>query len=457
MSVFSEPVTDYRLLRLGQSIREQRKKKGWTLKDLASHSSMSVAGLSAFENDKAALDVKQLVAISKALGVRPDSLLPRTTRSHFHVIRRSTPESLPACPLKALDRVSQRPVTLGYNLHRPLASPFAGRHMEPLHAEILPATDEEIRFVSHHHEEFFFLLRGEVEFLLKTPDGLLSEKLTPGDCMYFWSSLPHCVRAYGGRPATAIRVLHFGYGVTGCERIDAAIWFAEGSRNDLTEQVAAGINRLRQTEGLSTAELARDIEISVRRLTDIERGRKPVTIDVLLRICQRFRKPLQYFFVSTVMEKPYHIIHRAGDIARLPRQSRRRLVDKGWSQTEFRSLASDFEPRGMYPYYVKLHHPGEYPKTLHEHHGQEFAYVLSGEVTLETIQNSERIQIILSAGDMCFIDSTVPHRFVGTGASPYEESWAEVIDVFWCPLGESYLFNGDETGRVSSEKSITAS
>jgi hypothetical protein len=32
---------------------------------------------------------------------------------------------------------------------------------------------------------------------------------------------------------------------------------------------------------------------------------------------------------------------------------------------------------------------------------------------------------------------------VGTGTSLYEESCAEVIDVFWCPLGESYLF-GDE-------------
>jgi hypothetical protein len=106
----------------------------------------------------------------------------------------------------------------------------------------------------------------------------------------------------------------------------------------------------------------------------------------------------------------------------------------------------------MYPYYVKLHHPGEYPKTLHEHHGQEFTYVLSGEVTLETIQNSERIQIILSAGDMSFIDSTVPHRFVGTGASPYEESWAEVIDVFWCPLGESYLFDDGEKEKIPSEE-----
>jgi len=49
----------------------------------------------------------------------------------------------------------------------------------------------------------------------------------------------------------------------------------------------------------------------------------------------------------------------------------------------------------------------------------------------------------LSSGDMCFIDSTVPHRFLGTGVSPYEDSRAEVIDIYWCPLGESYLFADD--------------
>ena len=59
------------------------------------------------------------------------------------------------------------------------------------------------------------------------------------------------------------------------------------------------------------------------------------------------------------------------------------------------------------------------------------------------ILDGERITERLSAGDTCFIDSTVPHRFLGTGLSPYEKSSAEVIDVYWCPLGESYLFEDD--------------
>ena len=48
---------------------------------------------------------------------------------------------------------------------------------------------------------------------------------------------------------------------------------------------------------------------------------------------------------------------------------------------------------------------------------------------------------VLHAGDSCYIDSTVPHLLRSWTRNPYSETSAEVIDVFWCPLGESYLFD----------------
>jgi hypothetical protein len=53
------------------------------------------------------------------------------------------------------------------------------------------------------------------------------------------------------------------------------------------------------------------------------------------------------------------------------------------------------------------------------------------------------------AGDACFIDSTVPHRFVGTNVNPFEPRAAEVLTVFWSPLGEAYLFDPDEPTTVA--------
>ena len=157
------------------------------------------------------------------------------------------------------------------------------------------------------------------------------------------------------------------------------------------------------------------------------------------------------------MERPFYFIQRASEIRNSPARTRRRLVDSGWTETQFRSLADGFGSRGMYPYYVKLRHPGGNNISLHEHHGQEFAYVLNGQVTLVTLLNGQRVSETLSAGDKCFIDSTVPHRLLGMGLSPYEQSNAVIIDVYWFPLGESYLFEDDSVQEQLDQRPVNGS
>jgi len=51
--------------------------------------------------------------------------------------------------------------------------------------------------VSHHHEEFVFVLRERIELRLKTPDGLQVEKLEPGDCAYFGRTSPTACARWG--------------------------------------------------------------------------------------------------------------------------------------------------------------------------------------------------------------------------------------------------------------------
>jgi transcriptional regulator with XRE-family HTH domain len=437
--VYTTAVVEYADLRLGQAIREHRKSRGWTLQDLASRLGISIASLSAIENEKAVLDLERLVGIADVLGLRADTLFPRSASRHFHITRGAATESLPASALNLIDRESGT-IVAHHNLLRPLADVFVGKHIEPFHLEVLRIADEEIRFISHHREEFLFVLRGDVECLIQTPDGLVRETLSPGDCMYLWSNLPHCIRSTSGQPAHAVDVVHLPYDTADSEHGDAAVYFKDGIPKNLTEQIADQIAGLRQGRGMSMGDFAHELDVSVRQLADIERGRRSVSIDLLIRACRRFRKPLEYFLESTVVNRPFYFVQRSADINRLPVRTRRRLQDEGWSDAQFRPLASGFGSRGMHPYYVKLQHSGPRDVTLHEHHGQEFVSVLTGEVTLITILDGERITERLSAGDTCFIDSTVPHRFLGTGLSPYEKSSAEVIDVYWCPLGESYLF-----------------
>ena len=437
MPVYTSAISDYSDLRLGQTIREHRKRRGWTLQDLASRVSMSVAGLSKIENEKAILDLERLVTIADALGVRPDLMFPKNPSRHFQVMHRAVIDKLPPSPLKRIDR-SSGTVTAHHNLLRPLADEFVGKHIEPFHVEVLVVPDADVRLICHHHEEFFFVLRGEVECFIKTPEGPARETIGVGDCVYLRSNLPHCIRALGGQPAYTMNVVHSPYGSTDSDG-ETAFCFKDDIQN-LTEQIADQVTALREARGLSAAEFARALDIGVPQLADVERARRPASIDLLLRACRRFRKPFEYFLSRTIAHPPFYFIQRASTIGRVPVRARRKLVDKGWALTRFRSLASGFSPREMYPYYVKIRAPGPDNSTLHEHHGQEFVYVLSGEVTLITVLDGKRVRETLTAGDTCFLDSTVPHRFAGEGVSPYDDSSAELIDVFWCPLGESYLF-----------------
>jgi len=137
--------------------------------------------------------------------------------------------------------------------------------------------------------------------------------------------------------------------------------------------------RLRQSEGVSVSELASVLEIGVRRVVAIERGEGPSRLSSCSAFAGVFESLWSTFLSSTLTERPFLFVLHAADIPRLPVTRRRSLVDKGWSETEYRSLAAGFGRQGMYPYYAKLRHSvGATAASLHEHHGQEFVYVLSG-------------------------------------------------------------------------------
>jgi hypothetical protein len=65
-----------------------------------------------------------------------------------------------------------------------------------------------------------------------------------------------------------------------------------------------------------------------------------------------------------------------------------------------------------------------------------------------TVQDGRHVQRELRKGDACFIDSSVPHRFLGTGRRFDGKPPAELIDVFWTGLGEDYLFS--DHGQATS-------
>jgi len=167
-----------------------------------------------------------------------------------------------------------------------------------------------------------------------------------------------------------------------------------------------------------------------------------VPVEVVMTLARAFGKPLREFIGLAGMRAPYYVIQRSKDIPSIPARRRRTPVERPNAPPSktCHPLVAGFPAKEMYPYFLRLLNVDLETLTHHEHHGQEFIYVLEGELELTTYSGEPPEPEILRAGDSCYLDSTVPHLLRSWTRNPYSETSAEVIDVFWCPLGEAYLF-----------------
>ncbi len=183
----------------------------------------------------------------------------------------------------------------------------------------------------------------------------------------------------------------------------------------------------------------------------IEKGEQTVPLDAVIRLARAFGKPLRELIGLAATRPPYYHVQRSTAIPSVPNRRRRTPVERPNAPPSktCQPLASGFPAKEMYPYFLRMLNVNVETLTLHEHHGQEFIYVLEGELELTTYTGDQRVHEVLHAGDSIYIDSTVPHLLRSWTRNPFSETSAEVIDVFWCPLGESYLFqDGDQPGAV---------
>ena len=435
MRAYPEVDEDYRTLRVGSRIREHRKRHGWKLVDLAARLGISVGKLSAIENDKIAVDVDLFVGIAETCGVPFDVLLPPTPSSHFHIVRSRSIENEPPSTVKLVNRTSHKLISY-HNRLWPLADRFIGKHIEPLALEIRSVGDGEVGYISHNHEEFLFLLHGEAECLIKTPDGLVRETLRAGECIYFASHLPHCIRSTGHRSALAIDVaysLHVDDSESNNGNAGHTVYLTEAAQESVSDQVARKLVTLRHAFGMSVADFAKQLAISGRSLNRIEHGATRLSLDLLLRACRTFRKPKEYFLAGAPPARPFHYVLRAGNVRRTRSTSWRPDVNLCYQGAVSTSLADGFSNPGMRPYLIRIRELNERPGRLLRHSGEEFVYVLTGGVKLLTRRDKHSITERLLPGDSCFIDSSAPHRFVATQISPYEKAGAELLCVRWQP------------------------
>jgi len=160
--------------------------------------------------------------------------------------------------------------------------------------------------------------------------------------------------------------------------------------------------RLRRSMGL--VELGRLTGLSASFLSQLETGRVVPTIRNLARIAMVFEKDLSCFF------RP----ERRVTFRRLAKTDRIPITRKQKQKSRFisESLSSLIPDRHMVPCLADFQPGGETceftPKIFV---GTEFLYLLDGALELQAPNRVE----LLEAGDVCWIDSTTPRRYLCHG------------------------------------------
>ncbi|RTZ93819.1 MAG: Cro/Cl family transcriptional regulator [Deltaproteobacteria bacterium] len=183
------------LAKVGERIKKVREEKKLSLSDLAEKTGYSSAILSQIENHLLSPSLGTLIQIANALEV-PLSKIFGEKRGHSYSIVRKDERKL-------ISRfASKEGVNYGYT-YESLGYDKKNRRMEPFIVTLEPATVKHQKLSSHSGEEFIYVLEGEMEVVL----GNLKDTLSPGDSIYYDSTLPHRVACVGENPTKILAVL----------------------------------------------------------------------------------------------------------------------------------------------------------------------------------------------------------------------------------------------------------
>lgn len=160
---------------IGSRMRELRKAKGLTLKQLALHTDLSVGYLSQLERQDADPSVRALNIIGKALGVGINWFFPDPEEQN-------NPESN-----IVVRRGKRRTLKLETGVQDELLTPTLSGQLEMILTTFAPGANSGDELYSHKGEEGGYLSEGQLE--LTVEDQVI--KLEVGDSFHFASTRPH--------------------------------------------------------------------------------------------------------------------------------------------------------------------------------------------------------------------------------------------------------------------------
>ena len=167
--------------------------------------------------------------------------------------------------------------------------------------------------------------------------------------------------------------------------------------------IGEGIRRERLRRGLTLAQLATQVNLTVSALSQIERGASDPSISSLRRIAQAFGIPMFQFLVGT--DRPEVVV----------RHNRRTKLNFPDREMEYELVSADtigeFEVLGL-----TLQGGSASGSVATAHPSEECSIVLRGHILAEVAGRTYE----LDAGDSIKIHRELPHRFVNQSSAEAE-------------------------------------
>jgi transcriptional regulator with XRE-family HTH domain len=170
-----------------------------------------------------------------------------------------------------------------------------------------------------------------------------------------------------------------------------------------TEEIKVGesIRATREERGLSLKDLADLTGFSTALLSQMENHLVSPSLGTIITISRALKLPLGHFF-GKASRQPYSIV-RKDKRKKVSRFASKEGVNYGYS---YESLGYDKKNRHMEPFLVTLEPATVKTQTLSTHEGEEFIYVLEGDMEVILGKHTD----LLQPGDSIYYDSTIPHR-----------------------------------------------
>ncbi len=191
--------------------------------------------------------------------------------------------------------------------------------------------------------------------------------------------------------------------------------FPEDNPSPLEDEVVAvgrTIRALRKERGFSLREFSQLTGLSTSFLSMVERGRSSLALTSLNNVAKALGTDLASLFAS---ERKVRVSHPLPHVSRAEEDGKLSIES---SQRVYRVLSPRAEGLVLEPLLVTVRPNSDFEEP-YSHDGEEFAYVIEGELIF-TVDGEE---YRLGPGDSIHLLSTVPHAIRNDTAEPVKVLW----------------------------------